>query len=178
MSVLEKIVQAVEEVVNQALGVNLLDMIIQITATLILVLIVKKFFWGRITDFLDKRKKYMDDELLSAQKANEEAEKLKEERDKEFADLRKKSKEYLESAKNRGKDEKQRIIEEAKREANSILTNTQKEISAEKRKARKELETEVVSIATLMAEKVIKKKIDKKEFENLTIDDIESSEEL
>ncbi|MFW5888838.1 MAG: F0F1 ATP synthase subunit B [Bacillota bacterium] len=178
MSVLEKIVQAVEEAVNQALGINLLDMIIQITATLILVLIVKKFFWGRITDFLDKRKRYMDDELLNAQKANEEAEKLREEREKEFADLRKQSKEYLETAKNRGKDEKKRIVDEAKREANSLITNAQKEISAEQRKAKKELQKEVVSIASMMAEEVIKKKIDKDEFADLTIKNIESSEEL
>jgi F0F1-type ATP synthase membrane subunit b/b' len=40
------------------------------------------------------------------------------------------------------------------------------------------LEKEVVSIASLMAEKVIGKKIDEREFQDVTIKNIESSEEL
>ena len=178
MSILERLVTAVEEVVNQALGINLLDMIIQIAATLILVLIVKKFFWGRITEFLDKRKVYMETELSEAEKTNEEALELKKTREEELKEIRLKSKEYFETAKTRGEEEKNRIINHAKKEAEVLMTNTQKEIEAEKKKAKRELKKEVVSIASLMTEKMINRKIDDKEFQDITIDNIESSEEL
>jgi len=178
MSILEKMVTAVEETVNQALGINLLDMIIQIAATIILILIVKKFFWGRITEFLDKRKAYMGTELSEAEKANEEAFNLKKTREKELKEIRKKSKDYFETAKTRGEEEKNRIINHAKKEAEVLMVNTQKEIEAEKKKAKQELKSEVVSIAALMTEKMINKKIDEKDFQNITVDNIKGSDEL
>ncbi|MCF7924374.1 MAG: F0F1 ATP synthase subunit B [Candidatus Izimaplasma sp.] len=178
MSFFEKLVSGIESVVEQALGINLLDMIVQILATLILVLIVKKFFWGRITEFLEKRKAYMEKELTEAEKTNSEAFELKKTREKELKEIREKSKNYFENAKQRGKDEESRIINHAKREADTIITNAQKEIESEQKKAKETLQKEIVSIASLMAEKVIRKKVDASDFQDLTIEDIESSEEL
>lgn len=178
MSFFERLVSGVEAAVEQALGVNLLDMIVQITATIILMIIVKKFFWGRITEFLQKRNQYMENELIEAEATNQEALQLKETREAELKEIRDKSKDYFENAKTRGEEEKKRIIDHAKKEADVILANGRKEIEAERNKAKMELEKEVVSIASLMAEKVIGKKIDEREFQDVTIKNIESSEEL
>jgi F-type H+-transporting ATPase subunit b len=178
MSFFERLVSGVEAAVEQALGVNLLDMIVQITATIILMIIVKKFFWGRITEFLQKRNQYMENELIEAETTNQEALQLKETREAELKEIRDKSKDYFENAKTRGEEEKKRIIDHAKKEADVILANGRKEIEAERNKAKIELEKEVVSIASLMAEKVIGKKIDEREFQDVTIKNIESSEEL
>lgn len=178
MSFFEKLVSGVESAVEQALGVNLLDMIVQIAATIILMLIVKKFFWGKITDYLQKRNDYMESELTEAEATNKEALQLKETREAELKEIREKSKNYFENAKTRGEEEKKRIIEHAKKEADVIVANGRKEVEAERSKAKIELEKEVVTIASLMAEKVIGKKIDEREFQNVTIKDIESSEEL
>jgi F-type H+-transporting ATPase subunit b len=178
MSFFERLVSGVEAAVEQALGVNLLDMIVQITATIILMIIVKKFFWGRITEFLHKRNQYMENELIEAETTNQEALQLKETREAELKEIRDKSKDYFENAKTRGEEEKKRIIDHAKKEADVILANGRKEIEAERNKAKMELEKEVVSIASLMAEKVIGKKIDEREFQDVTIKNIESSEEL
>jgi len=178
MSFIDRLVSGVEAAVEQALGINLLDMIVQILATIVLMIIVKKFFWGRITDFLEKRRKFMETELTEAEQANEEALQLKESRDAELKEIRMKSKEYYENAKNRGEDEKNRIINQAKKEADTIVSNGHKEVEHEIKKAKEELEKEIVSIASLMAEKVINKKVDEKDFLDVTIKDIESSEEL
>jgi len=178
MSFFEKLVSGVEAAVEQALGINLLDMIVQILATVILMLIVKKYFWGRITEYLKKRNEYMDSELIEAETTNKEALQLKETREAELKEIREKSKDYFDHAKTRGEEEKKRIIDHAKKEADVILANGRKEIDAERSKAKMELEKEVVSIASLMAEKVIGEKIDESEFQNVTIKNIESSEEL
>ncbi len=178
MGFFDKLVSGVESAVEQALGINLLDMIVQILATLILVLIVKKFFWGRITEFLEKRKAFMESELIEAEQANQEALQLKQTREDELKEIRLKSKDYFDNAKTRGEEERLRIIEHGKKEADIILNNGYKEIEAERKKAKQELEKEVVTIASLMAEKMIGKKIDESEFQNITIKNIESSEEL
>ena len=178
MDVLERLVAAVDEVVNQALGINLLDMIVQIAATLILIFIVKKFFWGRITEFLDKRRAYMEDELSEAEKAKVEAKELQDTKEAELKDIRSKSKDYFDSAKTRAEEEKSRIISQAKKEAGILITNAEKEIDAERKKAKEELKKEVVSMASLMAEKMIGQTIDESDFQDQTIKNIESSDEL
>lgn len=178
MSILEKLSEAVENAVNKALGINVLDMIIQIAATLILILIVKKFFWGRITDFLDKRKAYMESELSEAEKANKEALELQETKEAELKEIRLKSKNYFDSAKMRGEEEKGRIINQAKKEAEVLLTNAEKEISSERSKAKEILKKEVVSVASLMAEKMIGQKISQADFDEKIIDNIESMDDL
>jgi F-type H+-transporting ATPase subunit b len=176
MSVIERIMQAVQEGIETALGINLLDMIIQIAATLILVLIVKKFFWGRITDFLEKRQNIMDQEMDQAKTSNIEAEELKLKREEEYNQLRMQSKSYLDNAKQKAEAEKQRIIFDAKANAENLLDRTNKEIEAEKTKAKEELKQEVVDLAALMAEKIIGEVVDQSKYQDLLIEDLERSE--
>lgn len=176
MPVIDRIVEAVQKVIDGALGVNLLDMIIQIAATLILVIIVKYFFWGKITDFLEKRKNIMDHEMESAKKENEDAKALKEKRETEYNELKSKSKEYLDSAKLKGEQERSQIIEKAKDNANQMMERARKEIEAEKIKAESELHKEAVVIATGMAEKIIRKELNDKDYQDLIVKDLESSE--
>ena len=168
--------EAVNKAIESALGVNLVDMLIQIGATLILVLIVKFFFWGRITEFLEKRKNIMTDEMESAKKENLAAQELKEKREQEYNKLKLDSKEYLESAKSRAEQERLRIIEEAKKNADQMMERTKKEIEAEKIKAKSTLKKEVVDLAAVIAEKIIKQEVDEKKYQDMIVDDLESSE--
>jgi F-type H+-transporting ATPase subunit b len=168
--------EAVNKAIESALGVNLVDMLIQIGATLILVLIVKFFFWGRITEFLEKRKNIMTDEMESAKKENLAAQELKEKREQEYNKLKLDSKEYLESAKSRAEQERLRIIEEAKKNADQMMERTKKEIEAEKIKAKSTLKKEVVDLAAVIAEKIIKQEVDEKKYQDMIVDDFESSE--
>lgn len=175
MPAIERMVEAVSRVVEQALGVNLLDMIIQIAATLILVIIVKIFFWGRITAFLEKRKAIMDEEMEAAKTQNLEAQTLKEKRELEYNELKLKSKDYLDQAKERAELEKTNIITKAKENANQLMDQAKKEIEAERVKVENTLQKEVVDLASLMAEKIIRKNLDDLEYQNLIIEDLERS---
>ncbi len=175
MPVMDKIIAAVLEIIEGALGINLLDMIIQIAATLILVLIVKHFFWGRITDFLEKRKNILDQEMDSAKKENVEAKLLKEKREAEYNELKLKSKDYLDSAKEKAEQERLRIIGKAKDNADQMMDRAKKEIEAERIKAETSLQKETVTLAALMAEKIIRKELNDKEYQDLIVEDFESS---
>ncbi len=178
MSVIQNIIDSVSEAINAALRVNLLDMIIQFAATIILVLIVKHFFWGRITDYLEKRKTIMDENFKEAKVANEEAARLKEQREKDYHDLKVKSKEYIETAKKRGEEERQAILGKAKNEADNLMQLTHKEVAAEKARAESQIKKEIVDLATLMAGKIIKQEIDEDKYQDMAVEDVERSEEV
>jgi len=168
-------VEAVQEIIDVALGINILDMIIQIAATLILVIIVKHFFWGKITDFLEKRKTIMDQEMESAKNENINAKTLKEKREAEYNELKLKSKGYLDSAKEKAELERLRIISNAKETSDQMMERTRKEIEAERIKAETALQKEVVDLAALMAEKIIRKEVDEEKYQDLIVEDIERS---
>ena len=176
MNVLERIMEAVQNMIDTALGVNLLDMVIQIAATLVLVVIVKIFFWGRITDFLEKRRNILNEEMESAKRENLEAQELKTKRETEYNQLRQESKAYLDEAKLKAEKEKERIILEAKTSAKSLMERGQKEIEAEKLKAQADLEEETLNLAALMAGKIIEKEVDPDKYQDLLVENLKRSE--
>lgn len=178
MLVFGSMVDAIAKAIEGALGTSLSDMLIQIAATLVLVVIVKVFFWGRITEFLEKRKQLMDDEFTSAKQANAEAQALQGKAEKEYNDLKMKSKSYLEKAKQKGEEERALIIEKAKLESNNLMHQAQQEIVLEKKKAQGEIRKEAIDLATLMASKIIEKEINNKDYQDLAVKNLESSEKI
>lgn len=176
--ILQKMMEAVTKAINNALGASLLDIAIQIGATLILVLIVRFFFWNKITAFLDQRRELMQQELDSAKTANEDAKALQEKSDKEYQELKAQSKDIIEKARKRGEEERGNILNKAKAEAQDIMDQTQAEIELEKKKAQSDIRKEAVDLAALMAAKIIEKEIDGSEYQDLTADRIESSEKI
>ncbi|MBN2540163.1 MAG: F0F1 ATP synthase subunit B [Bacilli bacterium] len=176
--ILQKMTDAVSKIVDRALGASLLDVVIQIGATLVLVLVVKFFFWGKITDFIQKRHELMEEEMTSAKNANEKALALQEKTDQEYQDIREKSKDIIDSARKRVEEERDIILEKAKAEAKDLMEQAQMEIELEKKKAESDIRKEAVNLATLMASKIIEKEINESDYQNLTVERIESSEKV
>lgn len=157
---MDGIAQTVSTLVEKALDLNATEMAIQIASTLLLFVVIKIFFWEKITAFIESRQKFMEDEFSDAVSANEEAQVLKEKADDELNEIRLSAKSIVEEAKLRGESERVEIVEKAKSEANMIFENSQKELKSEIEKARSSINDEIVSVAVLMAEKVINKEID------------------
>jgi F-type H+-transporting ATPase subunit b len=175
---IQEMVEGVSRVVENALGSSLLDIAIQVGATLLLVVIVKKFFWTKITDFLQERRELMEKEFESAKQANEDAKFLHERTDKEYQDLKAKSKGYLEKAKKRGEEERTAIVTKARDEARGLITQAEQEISLEKQKAKTDIQKEAVNLATLMASKIIEEELDDKKYQDLAVRNLESSKKV
>ena len=159
---MENVAEAIKVFVDGAIGVSPKEMIIQIASTLLLFIVIRYFFWNNITDYLEERKKYMAQEYDEANEANLEAQTLKEKAAGELTELRLGVKNVIDEAKERGEVERSLIVGNAKKEATIVMDNAQKEIDSEIEKARTSINDEIVSVAVLMAEKVIKEKIDDK----------------
>ena len=150
-----------------AFGVDGTEMLIQIGSTILLFLVVRFFFWNKVTDYLEGRKEAMKQEYLEAQTASLEAAKHKETAAAELIDIRKGAKDVFDEAKERGEVERKVILEKARDEANKLVNDAHVEIESQVEKARSSINEEIVSVATLMAEKIIEKELDDKEHKDM-----------
>ncbi len=180
---MEKILGSIAEFVNKCLGPlgdsgftadTIRDLIIQLFATLILFLVVRKFFWGKITTFLDARKEAIDSELTKAQEANAKAEELQEKLNKEYEKSKLEIQTLIANAVKEGNVLKDEIVSEAKKEAELRLTNATKDIEYEIKKQQKNIKEEIISIAFAAAEKIVAKEVDQKKHMKVVTDLIES----
>ena len=160
MSVIDKITTAVSEAIETALGVSLLDMVVQLLATVILVIVVRRFFWSKVTAFLDKRREVVQAELSNAEAASAEAFELKAKTEAEANELRKNARNVLESARLQGEEERSQIIQSAKHEAKKIAEESKKSTLLDIEKAKAEVNNQAVELAALMASAILEKEID------------------
>lgn len=164
---MENVAEVIKKFVEGAIGVDPKEMAIQIASTLLLFLVVRFFFWNNVTNYLDERKSNMAKEYDEAEETNLNAQLIKEKADEELTEIRVSAKGVIDDAKERGEKEREKIVSTAKSEAVTVLENARKEIDSEIEKARASINDEIVSVAILMAEKVIKKEIDESKHEEL-----------
>lgn len=167
---MEQVAQTINDFISGAIGLSLKEIIIQIAATILLFLVVRHFFWSNITDYLDERRNHMAKEYDEANEANLEAQSFKEIAVTELTEIRMNAKGIIDEAKDRGEVERVEIVSNAKNEAAMVMENAKKEINSEIEKARSSINDEIVSVAVLMAEKVIKKELDENKYKELLND--------
>lgn len=112
--------------------------------------------------FLEKRRQKIADELNQAAQDQKDAAEMKAEYEAKLKAVNKEADAILEEARRKAKRREAEIIDEAKAEAARIVERAGKEIELERKKALDEMKQEVVSIASLMAGKVVAASIDTK----------------
>ncbi len=113
-----------------------------------------------VRNILEKRRRKVADELKNAAEDWKTAEELKARYEAKLRDVDKEADAILEEARRKGKAREAEIIEEAKAEAARIIARGSREVELERRKALDDMKQEIVSIASLMAGKVVSASID------------------
>jgi F-type H+-transporting ATPase subunit b len=168
---MDRVAQAISDFIEYAINVNPVEMLIQVLATLLLFVVIRIYFWGNINDYLERRKDLMNTEINEAQEKNKEATLLQKEADELLVSARVEAKDIIDGAKSKGEDERVKIISKAKADAKKVMENAKDEIASEVEKAKASMNDEIVSVATLMAGKILEKEIDSKKHKKL-IEDI------
>ena len=107
----------------------------------------------------------MDEELFKAEALKLEAAQIKANADETYATLRNSVSKTLEDAKIRAQKEESEIIAKAKAEAQRLKLEAEKEVELEVQKAQDQIKKEIVTVATVLAEKIIQKEVDAKKYE-------------
>lgn len=138
----------------------LADATLTAISVFVLFLLASYLLFNPARELLKKRQDKIKDDIDTANKDKEDAAALKADYDAKIKDIQKESEEILSEARKKSKANEAQIIAEAKEEANRIIKNAENEALLEKQRAYDEMKQEMISIASLMAGKVVAQSID------------------
>ena len=126
----------------------------------VLVLLLSYLLWNPARKLLEDRKKGIADNIQSAQADKEEAAKLKAEYEEKLRNADKETEAILSEARQKAMKNEEKIISEAKEEAARIKARAIEEAELEKKRVADEMKQEMISVAAVMAGKVVAANID------------------
>ncbi|MDP2337243.1 MAG: F0F1 ATP synthase subunit B [Bacteroidota bacterium] len=138
----------------------------------IVLFILKKFAWGPILKALKDREKSISDALNSAEIARKEVAGLKASNDQIIAEARREKDLILKEA----RDIKDKIVSEAKKQASAetlkSIEYAKQQINAEKSAAINDIKIQVTELSVMIAEKVIRKQLEKPKDQEKLVEDL------
>lgn len=138
----------------------LFDTIVAALAMLLLFTLLSFLLFNPVRDLLEKRKQRIVDDKETAKREKEEAIAYKEEYEKKLQEVDKEVQEILSEARKKAMKNEAAIVAEAKEEAARIMARANAEIELEKKRALDDMKQEMITIASMMAQKVVSASID------------------
>lgn len=111
-------------------------------------------------DLLKKREERVKDNIDSAEKSKADAQALRAEYENKLREINKEADEILSAARKKALESEAKIVENAKEEAASIIARAQKQAELEMKKAQDDVKKEIITVASMIAGKVVSEKID------------------
>lgn len=131
------------------------DAVLTLIAMFVLYLALSYFLFNPVRAMLEKRQAKIAAELAEAAEADAAAKALREEYESKLANIEKEADEILSDARRRALLSENQIIAEAKEEAHRIMERARVEAELEKSKVADEVKKEMISIASVLAGKVV-----------------------
>ncbi|MDO4343959.1 MAG: F0F1 ATP synthase subunit B [Eubacteriales bacterium] len=138
----------------------LADTALLIIAMLVMFTFLSYLLFNPARDFLKKRQEKIKNDIDSAKADKEQAKLLKEDYDARIKDINKEADEILSQARQKALQNAEDIKAQANEEAARIIARAQAQIELDKKKAADDMKKEMISIASLMAGKVVSASID------------------
>lgn len=138
----------------------LADSVLTLIAVFVLFALMSYFLFNPARKMLNDRKQKIKGELETARSDMEAAQSLKEEYEGRLKEIDREAEEILSDARRRALENENRIIAQAKEEAARIMDRARTEAELEKQKLADDVKKEIISVASLMAGKVVAASID------------------
>ena len=126
---------------------------------IVLFLVLKKFFFEKVKNFMETRSNSIQDAFDSAEAVNRRADEKMQNYTKRIANVEAEGREIIRDAKIKADAQAREIIEDANKQATEILNKAEKNIEREKQKAMEEMRKEVAALAMLAAERIVEREI-------------------
>jgi len=158
------------EVVAPLIGFNW-TLIMVLVTFVVLYLIVKKFFFEKIHEFMEAREQKVRDQFAGAEAAEKLAKQHLSEYEAKLEGAEAERRGVLKEAKTIADRRAQQIIDEANEKANEILVQAEKETERQRAVFAESMRDQVALLAIYAAEKIIDRQLDEKKQMDL-IDEI------
>ncbi len=144
--------------------------IFQICNLLLLTLGIKKLLFKPVQEIMRKRKEQIEDTYVQAEKAQDEAQALKQECESRLSGAREEASQIVKTATDRATARSEELVSAARAEVAALKTKADAEIESERRKAASELKGDISELVVNLAGLVVEKEIDEAAHKDL-IDD-------
>lgn len=149
----------------------LYGVVVELISVGILVVILSILLYKPVTEFLQKRKERIENNLNEASQKLADADSLKAEYEIKLNEIEKEKATILEEARARGKENETQIIEEARKEAEAIKNRAMLDIQREQEKVKEEVRLQIIEVSSLIASKFISEHINEAE-QNKLVDQV------
>lgn len=136
------------------------DTLLLILAIFVMFTLMSYLLFNPARDMLKKRADKVKDNIDSAAKAKADAEALRAEYERKIREVQKEADVILSDARKKALENEAKIVEHAKEEAAGIIARAQKQAELEMKKAEDDIKKEIITVASLIAGKVVSEKID------------------
>ena len=151
----------------------LVDSAITILAMFAMFLLLSHLLFNPARDLLEKRQAYIKEQLEKAAKEKQDAIEFKAEYDEKLKDVDKEAEQILSQTRKNAVKRENEIVDEAKAEAARIVDRANHDIELEKSKVKDDVKKEMISVATVMAEKIVASSLDEEKQSQLIADTLE-----
>lgn len=131
------------------------DAVLTLISVFVLVLVASNCLFNPVREFLKKRQEGIRNDLDTAAKDKAEAAALKAEYEQKLGGIDKEAEAILAEARKKAVANETKIVNEAKAEAARIIERAHVEAELEKKKAADDMKQEIISVASMMAGKVV-----------------------
>ncbi len=133
----------------------------------VLIVVLWRFAFKPIGNMISKRQSEIKENIDSAHRQNEEAQKYLEDQRKELEKARKDAKKIVEESKAAAQKIKEEIEQQANDRSRTMVEDALAEIKNEKERSINEVKNEMVDIALFASEKMISKKLSEEEHKKI-----------
>ncbi len=127
---------------------------------LVLYLILKRFFFEKVHNFMMERENKVKDAFDQAERVNSMADDKLSQYDKQIANVENEGREIIKHAKIKAEAQAKDIIDQADRKASEMMLQAQREIEMERMKAVNDMKQQIAGLAIFAAEKIIEKQLE------------------
>lgn len=145
----------------------LFDSVVLAISVLVLFTFLSYLLFNPVRDMLEARRQRVVDEQLTAKKEKEDAIAYKAEYEQKLREVDKEAQEILSTARKKALKNENQIIAEAKEEAARIIERANNQIEMEKKRVADDMKKEMISVASVMAGKIVSASIDMSAQESL-----------
>ncbi|GEN95683.1 F0F1 ATP synthase subunit B [Pediococcus ethanolidurans] len=135
------------------------DMLFFALVFVLLMWAIKVVAWGPVTKMMKERADRISNDIDSAEKSRQDAEKLAQKREEALKNSHAEASTIVSNAKDNGAKQREQIVASAQQEAQSLKQNAQKDIEQERKDALKGAQNDVASLSIEIASKIIQKEL-------------------
>ncbi len=155
------------------LGIDIKSVIIQGVGFLILLFVLKKYLFGKISAMIKARAEEVKSTYVKTEQDRADAEKLKLEYQKKLSEANAEAAKKIQEAINEGRKLSEDIFKRAQEEVENLKTRAQDAIERERNTAIAEIRSQVVTLSIMASSRIIQQTISHQSAEKLVDDFIE-----